>query len=459
VAVFDTIFRQYDIRGIYGQELTETDAERIGWAFGKYIQARSINKAIVGMDNRPSSPVLKAAIIRGIQAAGPDVVDIGTVVTPVFYFATIHLGIPAGIMVTASHNPAQYNGFKVQVGSRTLYGAELQELKDLANTVSAIGEPKSKLHYRSVTEDYIRLITEKVKLGPRKLKVVVDTGNGTAGLFVPEIMERLGCEVIKLYCDSDPTFPNHFPDPTKVENLKDLRRTVLENQADLGLGFDGDGDRLGVVDNTGEIIWGDKLMVLFWREILPKYPGADAIIEVKCSDILVDEVKRLGGKPMFYKTGHSLIKAKMKEINAVFTGEMSGHMFFADEYHGYDDAIYAAARLLRILSNSDQTLHDMLADLPKTCASPEIRIPCAEQDKPIYVEQARRELAKVADSIIDVDGVRASFPGGWCLVRASNTGPELIARYEGKDAATADKIRAALEQALHPLKLDYPPVA
>lgn len=452
MAELETIFRKYDIRGVYGEDLTDQAAERIGWAFGAYIRERGVDKAVVGMDNRTSSPRLKAAVIKGICSAGANVVDIGTVITPIFYYSTIRMGIPAGIMVTASHNPAEYNGFKVQFGERTLYGPELQEIRKLALK----GSPRhgtGRCEQRPVADAYIGMIADKVRLGQRKLKVVVDAGNGTAGLFAPAVFERLGCEVIPLYCDSDPAFPHHFPDPTRVDNMQDLIRSVKEHNADLGLGFDGDGDRLGVVDETGEIIWGDKLMVLFWREILPRYPGTDAIVEVKCSDLLVDEIRKLGGKPVFYKTGHSLIKAKMKEMNAVFTGEMSGHMFFADEYYGYDDAVYAAARLLRILSNSDRTLHELLADLPQSYASPEIRVPCPEQEKAFYVKKARRELGRIASGIVDVDGVRARFEDGWGLVRASNTGPELIVRYEGRSMEAGHRIKQEIERALYPLKI------
>jgi phosphomannomutase/phosphoglucomutase len=268
------------------------------------------------------------------------------------------------------------------------------------------------------------------------------------------VLERLGCQVIPIYCDSDPAFPHHFPDPTRVDNMLDLIQSVKENHADLGLGFDGDGDRLGVVDEKGEIIWGDKLMVLFWREILGKYPGADAIVEVKCSDLLVNEISRLGGNPVFYKTGHSLIKAKMKEMNAVFTGEMSGHMFFADEYFGYDDAVYAAARLMRILSNTNRTLNELLSDLPKSYASPEIRIPCPEQEKAYYVEKASRELSRIASSIVDIDGIRVCFEDGWGLVRASNTAPELIMRYEGRTMEAYNRIKQVIENSLFPLRIN-----
>lgn len=449
---FDTIFRQYDIRGVYGEELTDEATEKIGAAFGAFIRNKGINKAIVGMDNRTSSPRLKSAVIQGLCSAGADVVDIGTVITPIFYYSTIHLGVPAGIMVTASHNPAEYNGFKIQFGDRTLYGPELQEIRTLALKGSP-GHGTGRCEQRSVADVYIAMIADKVRLGRRKLKVVVDTGNGTAGLFAPAVLERLGCEVIPLYCDSDPAFPHHFPDPTRVDNMQDLIQSVKEHHADLGLGFDGDGDRLGAVDETGRIIWGDKLMVLFWREILARHPGADAIVEVKCSDLLVDEIRRLGGKPVFYKTGHSLIKAKMKEMNAVFTGEMSGHMFFADEYYGYDDALYAAGRLLRILSNTGRTLHELLDDLPQSYASPEIRVPCPESEKAYYVEKARREFGRIASDIVDVDGVRARFEDGWGLVRASNTGPELIVRYEGRSIEASNHIKRAIEKSLYPLKI------
>lgn len=449
---YDTIFREYDIRGIFGDDLTAETAELLGMAFGTYIQEKGGHSAITGMDNRLSSPELQRGVINGLRASGVDIVNIGTVTTPIFYYSTIDLGISSGIMVTASHNPAQYNGFKVQCGGGTLYGEELQKIKELMKN-GRFKHGSGDYIFRSVSGDYIKMITEKIKLGNRQLKVVVDAGNGTAGRFVPDILNRLGCEVIPLYCYSDPDFPNHFPDPTKVENMRDLQKAVKENGADAGLGFDGDGDRLGVVDDTGEIVWGDRIMILFWREILPKHPGADAIVEVKCSDLLVDEIKRLGGKPLFYKTGHSLIKAKMKELNAVFTGEMSGHMFFADEYFGYDDAIYAAGRLLRILSNSSDNIHSMLAGLPKTYATPEIRVECAENEKKSYVEKARSELKKFAVKSIETDGIRAVFNDGWGLVRASNTGPQLIVRCEGKSEEACERIKQVISRALYPLKI------
>jgi phosphomannomutase/phosphoglucomutase len=295
------------------------------------------------------------------------------------------------------------------------------------------------------------MIKSKVNLGRKKFKVVVDCGNGTAGSFAPEIFKELGCEVIPLYCESNPEFPHHFPDPVRPENLRDLIKTVMLAEADVGFGFDGDGDRLGVVDDQGNIIWGDMLMILFWREILPKYPGTPGIVEVKCSDLLVREIARLGGKPVFYKTGHSLIKAKMKELKAVFTGEMSGHMFFADEYYGYDDAVYAAARLLRIMAERDEPLSRLLSDLPQTYATPELRIPCPEEKKGFYVQKAMDYFTLQNAEIIDVDGVRIKFPHGWGLVRASNTGPELIVRCEGDSTQELAKIKEEIARAISPL--------
>lgn len=449
--ISDTVFRQYDIRGVYGDEIDSRFAELLGCAFGTYIRAKGEDTAIVGRDNRMSSPELAESVVRGLRATGIHVVDIGLVITPVFYFATVAYTIPSGIMVTASHNPAQYNGFKIQHGSGTLYGDRLQQLKELMKS-GDFDRGEGSYTERSPVGDYTMTLADKIELAPgRRLKVVVDAGNGTAGLFAPQILEVLGCEVIPLYCDSDPAFPNHFPDPTRVANLQELIKTVRASGADVGLGFDGDGDRLGVVDENGAIIWGDMAMILFWREILPKHPGADVIVEVKCSELLYKEAERLGGKPMFYKTGHSLIKAKMKEIGALFTGEMSGHMFFADEYYGYDDAVYAAGRLLRILSHAGQPLSELLADVPKTFITPELHAACKESEKAVYVDKARHFLQNAGADIITVDGVRAHFEDGWGLVRASNTGPELVVRVEGYTEEARDRILALITEALAPL--------
>lgn len=451
-SIKEGIFRQYDIRGIYREDLTKEDAWLIGKAFGTYIKRKGETEAVVGRDNRKSSPELFDSLVKGLLDTGINVKDIGVVVSPIFYYATHLYNIKSGVMITASHNPAKYNGFKVQYDGRTLYGEELQEIKGLI-LKEDFESGQGKLTAQAPVQDYISMVKDKIKLSGRRLKVVADCGNGTAGLFVPQLLKELGCEVIPLYCDSDPDFPNHFPDPVKPENLKELIKAVRDSRADLGVGFDGDGDRLGVVDDQGNIIWGDMLMILFWREILPKYPGAPAIVEVKCSETLVEEIRRLGGNPIFYKTGHSLIKAKMKELNAVFTGEMSGHMFFADEYFGFDDALYACARLLRILSGSRRPLSGLLADVPKTYATPEIRVECAEEEKPLYVGKAQAYFKASGKKIIDIDGVRVQFDEGWGLVRASNTGPELIVRCEAKTPQGLEQIKKEISNSIFPLKV------
>ncbi|MDI3481966.1 MAG: phosphomannomutase / phosphoglucomutase [Tepidanaerobacteraceae bacterium] len=444
------IFRQYDIRGIVERDLDEEVSNTLGRAFGSFVIRNGDKKVVVGSDNRSSSPSLKKSLIDGLLSTGCDVIDIGTVVTPIFYYSRIRYNINPGIMVTASHNPPEFNGFKVGFGPGTMYGEEIQDLRRMMEK-GDFTTGKGSLSYLDPTEDYINMICEKIQLD-KKLRVGVDCGNGTASLFAEKLFSRLGVEVYPLYCTSDPAFPNHFPDPVKPENLKDLRELVLKENLDLGVGFDGDGDRIGVVDDSGNIIFGDMLMILFWREILPKHPGATAIVEVKCSQALFEEIQKLGGKPMFYKTGHSLIKAKMREIGAVFTGEMSGHMFFADEYYGYDDALYAAARLLRILSKTSCRLSELLSDVPRYYSTPELRVHCPDEEKFKKVEEVK-EYFRNKYPMIEVDGARVLFPEGWGLVRSSNTGPELIVRCEAKTPEGLEKIKAEIQNALKPLKL------
>ncbi len=444
------IFREYDIRGVFGRDLTPEVAARVARAFVAYLRQRTPGaealRVVVGHDNRTSSPDLHRAVVDALVDSGCEVTDVGLVTTPVFYFARVHLGIDGGVMVTASHNPPEYNGFKLAHGFGTLYGEQIQEVRRLAEAgVWARG--KGRLQAVDVKPAYRAAIRERVQLGPRRLRAVVDCGNGTAGVVAPAVLRELGVEVVELYCDSDPTFPHHHPDPVDPKNLQDLIRVVLEERADVGIGFDGDGDRIGVVDDRGRIVWGDELMILFWREILPKHPGAQAIVEVKCSQALVDEIRRLGGRPFFYKTGHSLIKAKMKEVGAVFTGEMSGHMFFADEYYGFDDAVYAAARLLRILSGTDRPLSALLADVPRYHATPEVRVPCPDDRKFAVVDQLVRQF-KERYEVVDVDGARVLFPDGWGLVRASNTQPVLVVRAEGTTPEALRRIQKVLEDAL-----------
>jgi phosphomannomutase/phosphoglucomutase len=450
----ENMFRMYDIRGVWGEDLTAETAEIIGKAFGTYVRQKGIKDVLIGRDNRLSSRPIRDALIKGLTYTGCDVLDVGVLTTPAFYYSNVLYNYQAGMMITASHNPPQFNGFKVMVGPSTIYGDELKKLYYIAEK-GEFEKSTGNVKYAYPINSYINMIKEKVKLGDRKLKVVVDCGNGTGSYFYPDVIYNLGCEVYPLYCESDPTFPNHFPDPVKEENLKDLIEEVKRVKADLGIAFDGDGDRIGVVDDKGNIIWGDMLMILYWREIIKKHPGADAIVEVKCSQALVEEIERLGGKPIFFKTGHSLIKAKMKELGAVFTGEMSGHMFFADEYYGFDDAAYAAARLLRILSNTDKSLSELLADVPKYPATPEIRLECDDEKKFDVVKGVTEYFKEKGYDIIDVDGARVLFDEGWGLVRASNTGPELIVRCEAKTEEKLEAIKKELSEALAKFGVEF----
>lgn len=442
------VFRQYDIRGIADDEITEETAEAIGKAFGTITIKSGETKSVVGCDNRSSSNPLKQALIRGLTSTGVNVIDIGTVITPILYYSRTLFGTNAGIMVTASHNPPQYNGFKICTsGGGTMHGEQIQGLRKIIEEEEFLSG-SGKVESVDINDNYINMIKEKITLGTRKLKIAIDCGNGTASLIAEKLFKNLGCDVIPLFCESNPSFPNHFPDPVKKENLEHLIRAVVENKADVGIAFDGDGDRLGVVDDKGSIIWGDNLMILFWREIMPSHPNSKVIIEVKCSQSLVDEVEKLQGEPFFFKTGHSLIKEKMKETGVVFTGEMSGHMFFADEYYGYDDAVYAGARLLRILSKTEKPLSLLLSDINRYHATPEIRVPSSEENKFKEVEKAREYFKQKEFPMIEVDGVRAVFEHGWGLVRASNTGPELIVRCESKTPEGLEEIKSEIKKAL-----------
>ena len=437
------IFRQYDIRGIVDQELTEDMMSDIARAFANYARQHGYTQMLLGIDNRASSPRLRDLVVTALLTSGCDVIDLGLVITPMFYFASKHLKVGAGIMITASHNPAEYNGCKILMGDSTIYGEEIQTIRRMVEEKDFLSAEPGALSSFEISEIYTQMIVEKIKLGTNLPKIVVDCGNGTASLFAGKLFRALGCEVTELYCDSDPSFPNHHPDPVNPDNMRDLIREVQKRQADIGIGIDGDGDRLGVVDRAGNMIWGDMLMILFWRDILPRYPGAQCIVEVKCSQSLIDEIERLGGHPLIYKTGHSLIKAKMKEIGAIFTGEMSGHMFFADEYYGFDDALYASARLIALLSKSELSITEMLSDVPCYYATPEIRLPSTDSEK-FQVVDKMLQYFRTLYPVIDIDGARIIFPHGWGLVRASNTGPEIIFRCEGSTPAVRDEIKESM---------------
>ncbi|MGE5486048.1 MAG: phosphomannomutase/phosphoglucomutase [Ignavibacteriales bacterium] len=436
------VFREYDIRGLVGKDLNAGTVDVIGRAYGTYLRSRGMTDVILGRDNRMSSGEYRDAMARALLGTGCNVIDIGLVVTPIFYFTRAKHGVEGGVMITGSHNPPEFNGFKLGIGAATMYGDQIQEIRRIAES-GRFEKGIGSLRRLDPVPAYVETVAGSIRLGPRRVTVAVDCGNGAGGLFGPQILERIGCRVIPLFCEPDGNFPNHFPDPVKPENLEHLVRTVKESGADVGVAYDGDADRLGAVDEQGRPMWGDVLMALFWREILPKYPGADALVEVKCSQALVDEIKRLGGKPVFSRTGHSLIKAKMREMGAVFTGEMSGHMFFADEYYGYDDAIYASARLARLISNSNGPVSGMVSGLPAYHSTPETRVDCPDDVKFAIVEDLRRHFRSKYE-VIDVDGARVLFPGGWGLVRASNTQPALVLRAEALDPATLEAIKTEI---------------
>jgi phosphomannomutase/phosphoglucomutase len=435
------IFREYDIRGVVGHDFDVADVERIGLAFGTYVRQRGGKRLAVGRDHRLSSESFRTALTKGVQATGCDVVDIGLVPTPVLYFSLFHLNTDGGCMITASHNPAEYNGIKLCFGQAALHGEDIQEIGRLAAHGPFV-EGISQYTEAEVLSSYMAYITDQIHLR-RPLRVVVDAGNGTSGLVIQDLLRRLGCEVFELFCDVDGTFPNHHPDPTVPENLTDIIREVKARQADVGLAYDGDSDRLGVVDERGEIIWGDRLLVLFAREILSRRPGAKVIFDVKCSQVLVDDIRQRGGKPIMWMTGHSLIKKKLYAEQAALAGEMSGHLFFADGYFGYDDALYASCRLLQILDRANAPLSTLLADLAVTHSTPEIRVTCADEDKFGVVEQLKamfQQENRVCE-VITIDGARVICAEGWGLVRASNTQPALVLRFEATTAAGLEAIR------------------
>jgi len=440
------IFREYDIRGNADEELTSETVRAIGLAYGTFLNRKDVHKITVGGDVRLSTERIRRDIIEGVTSAGVDVVDIGMVTSPLLYWSLFRLNLEGAVMITGSHNPKEFNGLKLAFGKTTLYGDQIQEIRRMIEADDLVAaRRKGSVATMDLSEEYLAMLRSKIKLGDRKLRVVTDSGNATAGPLVNRFLRGIGCEVIPLFEEPDGTFPNHHPDPTKREYMQDLIETVKREKADVGLGFDGDADRIGVIDNRGEIVWGDILMILFWREILPRHLGAEAIVEVKSSQALVDEIKRLGGKVVWWKSGHSLIKAKMKEIDALFSGEVSGHMFFADEFWGFDDAFYAAGRLLRILSNTDRKLSELLEDVPVYHSTAETRIACPDERKFDVIDHIRDNALKDHEAIT-VDGVRILYPGGWGLVRASNTQPVIVARVEGKTQEDLSEYSADLKR-------------
>ncbi len=437
------IYREYDIRGVVDKDLTPDILRKLGQGFGTYMAHRGRLRLAVGRDGRLSSKTFREALIQGLISTGCNVVDIGLCPTPVYYFSIFHLDKDGGMMVTGSHNPPEFNGLKVSVGKSTIFGEEIQDLGRLIEKGEFI-TGKGDLSDTEIIRPYQDYIKKNIQL-EKKMKVVIDAGNGTAGMVAGPILRDLGCEVEELYCEIDGRFPNHFPDPTIPGNLKDLIDRVKRIHANVGIGYDGDADRIGVVDDRGNIIWGDQLMILFAREILKYKKGATFVAEVKCSQNLFADIEKHGGKAIMWKTGHSLIKEKMKEEKAVLGGEMSGHIFFSDRYFGYDDAIYASCRLIELLSTTENKLSQLLDDVPKTFITPEIRVDCPEEIKFKVVELVKEVLRKDYP-IVDVDGVRVRLEDGWGLVRASNTQPALVLRFEALTENRLDKIRKLVEE-------------
>jgi phosphomannomutase / phosphoglucomutase len=439
----EKIFREYDIRGIADQDLPDTFVYGLGRAIGSYLSRSGGKTLTVGRDCRLSSDRIRAQLVEGLLKSGLKIIDIGLVPTPLLYFSVVHLKTDGGIMITGSHNPGEHNGFKVCVGASTIHGEQIQELKEILKKADFV-EGRGEVTEFDIKPHYIEMIVNNIK-HPISLNVVVDSGNGMGGTVAPEIYRRLGCQVTELFSTLDGKFPNHHPDPTVLENLTMLQQKMKEVGATVGIGFDGDADRIGVVDPSEKPVFGDELLAVYARSILQKMPGATIISEVKASHRLFNDIAAHGGKPILWKTGHSLIKAKMKEERAALAGEMSGHIFFNDRYYGYDDAIYAGARLLEILSETGKTTWDLLADMPSSFATPEIRRDCPDEIKFSVVKKALKKFQEQGLKVNSIDGARVEFGDGWGLVRASNTQPVLVFRFEANSQAKLKEIQDHME--------------
>ena len=448
------IFRAYDIRGIVGDSLTPNIVRRIGGAIGAEAHCRGVQTLVVGRDGRHSSPELLAALLQGLRESARDVVDVGQVPTPVLYFAAAHLETGSGVMVTGSHNPSDYNGLKIMLAGETLHSDAIQDLRrrieendlDSGQDVRGPGGLRS----MEIVGDYVRRVCEEIPAvrDHEARRIVIDCGNGVAGDVAPKLFRALGHDVVELYCDVDGDFPNHHPDPSVPANLRDLIASVRENEADLGLAFDGDGDRLGVVDGAGTIIWPDRQMMLFAGDVLAGRPGAEIIFDVKCSGLLAEHITKHGGRPVMWKTGHSLIKSRLKQTGAPLAGEMSGHIFFADRWYGFDDAIYAAARLVQILVGLGEPSSRVFARFPAAKSTPELRIQVGEGRQEQLVDSLLAGDYFPDGKKTTIDGLRVDYPDGWGLARASNTEPCLVVRFEGADDSALERITEEFRQIL-----------
>ena len=441
------VFRAYDVRGLVGTDITPDVFQQVGQAYATLVRRRGGRRVAVGQDNRLSSADLKAGFVDGVRAAGVDVVDVGLVTTPILYFATAHWNLDGGANITGSHNALEYNGVKmVHRGAAPLTEEEIQELRRMAEA-GDVERGAGTLEPRSPREDYFTTIAGLVRL-TRRLRVVVDAGNGVAGLYAPELLRRIGCEVVELYCESDGRFPNHLPDPEDERNVADLRSKVVEIGADLGIAYDGDADRVGVIDERGQRHEADLVLILLARDLLARHPGAKIVFDVKSSQSLVDDVREHGGVPVMWKTGHSHLKRKMREEGILLGGEVSGHMFFGENYYGVDDGILASCKIIEIVARAPEPLSRLFASVPHLRATPELKAPCPDAEKFRVIDELAREL-KTRYETIDTDGARVLFPGGgWGLVRASNTNPYLTLRFEAKTEAEIDEMKRVIYSAL-----------
>lgn len=447
MSVTPEIFRAYDIRGVVADALTPDAVRQIGQAFGTECSERGLKTAVVARDGRVSGPDLIKALSEGIQSAGVDVIDIGMVPTPVLYYATFKLETGTGVMVTGSHNPPQYNGLKMVLDGAALFGDGIQALHQRIVTGKMV-EGSGSYKTMDIMDDYLQRVLGDVKL-KRPMKIAYDCGNGITGVCAPQLFDGMGCETMSLFTEVDGNFPNHHPDPAKLENLEDLIKVVKENNLELGLAFDGDGDRVGVVDNEGNVIWPDRQMILYARDVLSRNPGARIIYDVKCSKVLPEAITAAGGEPEMWKTGHSFIKARIKETGALLGGEMSGHVFFKERWYGFDDALYAAGRLLEILSADDRKVSEIFAEIPNSINTPELGVTLdVDGAQHTFIEKFTANATFEGAKLTTIDGVRADYPDGWGLVRASNTTPSLVIRFEADTDEAMTRIQEEFRKAM-----------
>lgn len=443
-ALNPAIFKAYDIRGIVSSDLTPAVVRQIGQAFATQALQQQCQSVIIARDGRLHSPQLSQALAEGLQSGGCDVIDIGQVPTPVLYFATHHLNTGTGIMITGSHNPPEYNGLKLMIAGDTLYGDDIialyQRIQD-----HALNSGQGSYRELAILDDYVERISSDIKLA-HPMQIAIDCGNGVGGVIAGELFRRLGCNVTELFCDVDGTFPNHHPDPSKPDNLRAICQQVVDQQLDLGLAFDGDADRMGLIDDQGHVIWPDRQMMLYAEDVLSRNPGAQIIYDIKSSSHLGRTIKQLGGHGLMWKSGHSLIKAKMKETGALLAGEMVGHIFFKDRWYGFDDGLYTAARMLEILSHKSDTAADVFKQLPDSCNTPEIHIPMQEGEHIKFMTAFKQQADFGEADISTIDGLRVSWDNGWGLIRNSNTTPSLVLRFEADDEVTLKQIQARFRE-------------